>query len=231
MSSRCGQAISGALQPSSMPKEPFPGRISAVVAQQKLRRGLGRRVNVFIDGKFSFALDTGLAMDKGLRPGLVLDAPALYQLLHEDGDARAYARALSFLGYRPRAEREIRERLARDEWPEAVVNRVVEKLQADGLVDDAAFAVQWAQSRGRTRGSLRLRQELRQKGVTREEIEAALPQPEDETTAAAEAARRRWENWAVLEPRERREKTLQWLQRRGFTFTIARAAVKLLEEE
>jgi regulatory protein len=214
-----------------MRKEPFPGRISAVVAQQKLRRGLGRRVNVFIEDRFSFALDAGLAIDRGLRPGLVLDADALNGLLHEDGDARAYARALSFLGYRPRAEKEIRDRLARDEWPESVTDRVIEKLRTDGLVDDAAFATLWADSRGRTRGSMRLSQELRQKGVGKEEIEAALPDADTETGAAVEAARRKWESYAGLEARERREKTLQWLQRRGFNFNIARAAVRVLQEE
>lgn len=213
-----------------MRREAFPGRISSVVLQQKLRRGMGRRVNVFIDDRFSFALDAGLAMDRGLRPGLVLDAPALEALLHEDGDARGYARALAFLGYRPRAEKEIRERLARDEWPETVIDRVIEKLRADGLVDDAAFATLWAESRGRTRGSMRLRQELRQKGVGKEEIEAALPDAETETSAATEAARRKWESFRNLEARERREKMLQWLQRRGFSFSIARAAVKELEE-
>ena len=214
-----------------MRKQPFPGRISSVVAQQTVRRGLGRRVNVFIDDRFSFALDAGLAMDNGLRPGLELDGDALNSLLQQDSDARAYARALAFLGYRPRSEREIRERLARDEWPEVVIARVVERLRASGLVDDSAFAALWTQSRGRTRGTFKLRQGLRQKGVGREEIEAALPAPEDETLAATEAARRRWENWAGLEARERREKTLQWLQRRGFAFSIALAAVKALEAE
>lgn len=214
-----------------MRKEAFPGRISAVVLQQKLRRGMGRRVNVFVEDRFSFALDAGLAIDRGLRPGLVLDAAGLDALLHEDGDARAYARALAFLGYRPRAEKEIRDRLAYNEWPEGVIDRVIEKLRADALVDDAAFATLWTDSRGRTRGSMKLRQELRQKGVGKEEIEAALPDAETETEAAIGAARRKWESFAGLEARDRREKTLQWLQRRGFNFSIARAAIKALEEE
>lgn len=202
-----------------------------MVAQQKVRRGLGRRVNVFIEERFSFALDAGLAIDRGLRPDLVLNAAELEELLREDGDARAYARALSFLGFRPRAEKEIRERLARDEWPETVITRVIERLRGDKLVDDAAFASQWAQSRGRKLGSLRLRQELQQKGVGREEIAAALPDLDTETESAIEAARNKWENWSGYEARDRREKTLQWLQRRGFRFSIALAAVKSLESE
>ncbi|HEX8551258.1 MAG TPA: RecX family transcriptional regulator [Abditibacteriaceae bacterium] len=210
-------------------KQPFPGRISSVVMQQKMRPGLGRRVNVFINDRFSFALDAGLAMDRGLRPGLELDQAALDELIGADGNARAYARALSFLGYRARSAKEITDRLARDEWPDTVIARVIEKLRGDGLVDDAAFSAQWVDSRARKRGGRALTQELRLKGVDRETIEASLPDADEEASNAREAARRKWENWSALEARERREKTLQFLQRRGFGFGVALSAVKALE--
>jgi hypothetical protein len=54
-------------------KQPFPGPISRVVAQQTTRRNLGTRVNVFIDEKFSFALSADIAFKHGLRPGLLVD--------------------------------------------------------------------------------------------------------------------------------------------------------------
>jgi hypothetical protein len=73
-----------------------------------------------------------LAERHGLRPGLPIDAALLDQLLREDGDARAYARALHYLSYRPRSGQEITARLQRDEWPPAVIERVLERLQRDG---------------------------------------------------------------------------------------------------
>ncbi|HEX8834804.1 MAG TPA: RecX family transcriptional regulator [Abditibacteriaceae bacterium] len=216
-----------------MARTPFPGRISAVVAQEKLRRNLGRRVNVFIDGRFSFALDAGLAMDKGLRPDLVLDEAALEALIREDGDARAYARALHFLGYRARSAAEIVTRLKRDEWPEEVIERVIKRLQREKLVDDANFATLWVEHRSfsRPRGAYALRQELRQKGVENESIEAALPDAEQEVENAVEALRRKLYLWANLDERARRDKAIQFLKRRGFGFSVAKAALTHLDEE
>ncbi len=211
-----------------MPQQPFPGIVTSVEAQAKTRRHLGERVNVFVDGKFSFALDAGLAARRGLRAGRRLSAEEIAALLGEDGDARAYARALHFLGYRIRSAGEIRERLKRDEWPEEVIDRVVERLTEERLVDDAHFAAAWVENRSlsRPRGARLLKQELRQKGVGRDEIEAALPDDEMEVANAVDALRPKLRLWEKLEVRERERKAIEFLLRRGFNFSTARAALR-----
>jgi regulatory protein len=216
-----------------MARQPFPGTITAIEAQAKTRRHLGQRVNVFVDGRFSFALDAALAMQYDLHPGYTIDGAQLEELLRADGDARAYARALHFLSYRLRSATEIRDRLKRDEWPDAVIDRVLQRLQEEKLVDDAGFAAAWVENRSvlRPRGARALRQELRQKGVEREAIDEALPDAEQEIENAVEAARRKLHTWSRLEERDRREKMLAFLQRRGFNYSTARAALKQIKED
>lgn len=211
-----------------MARQPFAGIITGVEAQAKTRRHLGERVNVFIQGKFSFAIDASLAARRGLQAGRRLDNEELASLLQEDGDAKAYARALHFLGYRIRSAQEIRVRLKRDEWPEEVIERVIERLQEEKLVNDAQFAAAWVENRtlSRPRGGRMLKQELRQKGVGREEIEAALPDSDMEIENAIEALRPKLRLWEKLETRERERKIIEWLQRRGFSYSTARAALR-----
>ena len=180
--------------------EPFAGVISSVVAQTRKRAHLGPRVNVFIDDKFSFALSADLAFKHGLRPKLVVDAAFLEQLLREDGETKALTTALNFIGYRPRAEAEIRQRLQRDEWSETVIAAVILKLRAGKMLNDAQFASDWVESRGRSkpRGARLLKQELRHKGVNKEEIEAALPDADEEienAIAALDKLERKLEKW------------------------------------
>ena len=216
-----------------MARQPFPGTITAIEPQAKTRRYLGTRVNVFINDKFSFALDADLALRRALKPGVMLDTATLSQLLAEDGDARAYAKALHFLGYRIRSAQEIRVRLARDEWPEEVIDRVIERLRKEKLINDAHFAAAWVEHRtlSRPRGSRAIQQELRQKGVGREEIEAALPDDEQEIENALVAVRSKLRLWEKFDERERQKKALDFLMRRGFTFSVARAALNRLDEE
>jgi regulatory protein len=215
-----------------MPRQPFPGIVTAVEPQAKTRRHLGERVNVFINDKFSFALDASLARQRGIEAGKRLDIDEIGTLLQEDGDAKAYARALHFLGYRIRSAQEIRTRLARDEWPEEVIDRVIERLISERLVNDAHFAAAWVENRSlsRPRGARRLQQELRQKGVGREEIAAALPDDAQEIENAVIAVQPKLRLWEKLETRERERKIIEFLQRRGFSFSTARAALRQMSD-
>ena len=213
--------------------EPFPGIVSSVVAQERTRRHLGQRVNVFIGDKFSFALDIALAERYGLRPGFAIDAKLLNTLLREDGDARAYAKALHFLSYRLRTRREIEQRLQRDEWPTQVIERVLQRLQNEGAVNDENFAAVWVETRSlsRPRGARALQYELRSKGVATESIAQSLPDAEQEIENALEALRRKEREFARFDDKTRHEKMLGFLQRRGFNFSTARAALKRLDED
>src|SRR5687768_17145238 len=114
-----------------MIRQPFPGVITTIAMQAKTRKHLGVRANVFIDGKFSFALDVAVIEKYDLRRGKNINAEFLSRLLQEDGDAKARARALHFLSYRPRSQKEIRDRLGRDDWPDEVIERVLARLQAE----------------------------------------------------------------------------------------------------
>jgi regulatory protein len=217
-----------------MPRVPFPGVISSVEAQQSVRSHLGPRANVFIGGKFSFALSLEVVGKHGLRPDLEITPALLEQLLQEDGQSKALATALAFLGHRARSESEIRKRLERDEWSEPVVDAVLLKLRAAKLVNDEEFAQQWVDNRSRfkPRGGRLLQQELRQKGVARDDIEAALPDADEETDNALLALRKTARKWeAFPDERERQKKALDFLARRGFSFSASREAWRRLGEE
>jgi regulatory protein len=216
-----------------MPRQPFPGTVTALELQAKVRKHLGQRVNVFINDRFSFAIDIELARRHDLHPGLVIDELMLTELLREDGDARTYARALHFMSYRMRSAAEVRTRLERDQWPSEVIDRVLERLAREKLLDDAGFAAAWVETRSmsRPRGGRALRQELRHKGIDREAIDAALPDAEQELENAVAAVQPKVQRWANLDERERRTKVLEFLQRRGFNYSTARAALQRLEEE
>jgi len=211
--------------------------ITAIRAQSRLRRHLGERVNIFLDEEFAFALDAEVARRFELRLGKALSDEQVAQLEAEDGTAKALALAINFLGYRARSSHEIRERLQRDEeWGEETIARVLEKLAALNLVSDRAFAQSWIEGRSRSkpRGSRALRAELRQKGVGREDIEAALqeavPDDQAEIENALAALQSKARQWASLEGREREQKMLGFLQRRGFSFGVGKSAINKLDE-
>jgi regulatory protein len=213
--------------------QPFPGVISLVVAQERVKRHLGPRANVFIDGKFSFALSLEVVYKHGLKPGMVIDAEHLAAMLREDGESKALTTAANFIGYRPRSRAEVRTRLERDEWSEEVIARVLERLQAAQMLNDAEFAANWvgARERSKPRGSRLLTQELRQKGVAKEEIEAALPDADAELENAMAALAKLERKLAPYTGRDRDQKATEHLMRRGFSFSVIKAALRRESED
>ncbi|MBX5493311.1 MAG: RecX family transcriptional regulator [Chloroflexi bacterium] len=196
-------------------------------------RGIPPRVRVFIDGRYAFSVDPLLAAT--LQVGLALDDAALARLTAADECHRALDAALSFLAYRPRSVHEVRARLTQKGYSTASVEAAIERLQALGLLDDAAFARYWVEQRRqfRPRGAAALRAELRAKGVAPPTIAAALAETDerDETEAACRAGRARLRALVGLDAAAFRQRLGAYLQRRGFSYAASAAAVARLWAE
>ncbi len=113
----------------------------------------------------------------------------------------------------------------------AVIDAAVGELAAQGYLDDARYAVRFAEDR-RTLdgwGAERIERRLRAVGVDREHIVAALGARDagEELAAAVDILRRRFPV-APASDRER-ERALGLLVRKGYELDIAYDAVRALE--
>ncbi len=198
--------------------------MAGTITRLEVQKRNKERVNVYLDDEFAFGLPLALAV--ALRKGQRLSDTEIAALREQDGVAKAYDRALNYLSYRARSEREIRTYLRRKDVSDDVAEEIVARLRRVGLVDDAAFASLWVRNRQATspRGERALRQELWQKGIARDVVDEALTDL-DETGQALEAARPRAQRLAGLEAVEFRKKLTDFLLRRGFSYSVARGVV------
>jgi regulatory protein len=191
-------------------------------------------VNVFLDGAFAFSLDREVAAS--LCVGQVLDSRLALATLEQDQFQVSLDRALTFLGHRPRSEREIRDRLVRHETPPTILEQVIVRLREYGLVNDAAFARYWVEQRQtfRPRGPRLLRAELRQRGVQSDLAGEVAEETEEQTgDAAYRAAEKKARQLAAqrLDQRTYITRLGQFLARRGFDWdTIKPTAERLWRE-
>ena len=133
------------------------------------RRGKAR---ISVDGEFWAEIDAGVAAERGLREGVALSHEELGEVRVAGERALAMARALNFLGYRARSEREVRDRLRRYGYGEETVGGVIRRLEELGYLDDAEFARMVAREKARKYGPRRVSVELRRSGV---DAEIAMP--------------------------------------------------------
>lgn len=129
-----------------------------------------------------------------------------------------------------KSRQELADALASRNVPDGVANRVLDRFEQVGLVDDTAFAETWVASRQRSRGLSRraLRHELHRKGVNDEAITAALEQvdPESERAAATELVERKLASTRRLDPDRRTRRLLGLLARKGYGPALATSVVR-----
>lgn len=143
-----------------------------------------------------------------------------------DDPAVVLEAAARFLEARPRSVAEVRRRLTWAGYRADLVAGAIDRLADLGVLDDAAFARAWVESRDRARprGERALRDELRIKGVDREIADAVLLERhalDDEAAPDRVAAERLIAKNArsldrIDDPRRRRERAYALLARNGF---------------
>ncbi len=205
------------------------GRITGLRFQQET----SDRVNVYLDGQFAFGLPA-LAAAR-LRVGQYLSDDEIARLQAADRLQRAYDQAVRFLSFRPRSVAEVRRHLARTIEDPDLIAAVLDRLAAQGYLDDGEFARYWVENRERFRpkGPRALRQELRQHGLSDEAIAAALDTV-DAHQSACNAARPRAARLAELgrsDGEAFRRKLSDFLARRGFDYETIQDVVTRLAEE
>jgi len=191
-----------------------------------------KQVNVFIDGSFSFTTVGEVAATAGLEIGQHLSACQIEELTQAGFFQRCFAAALHYLGYRPRSEAEVRQRLHRRGFSDDVVDKVIIGLKERRLIDDLAFAQYWRDNRlsFNQRSQRLIKLELRQKGVTAEIANDVVENLNDEI-AAYEAGLKKARVLANLEYSEFHRRLSGYLRRRGFDYgTIKSVVVRLWQE-
>lgn len=186
-----------------------------------------QRLNVYLDGEFAFGISRAAA--PWLEEGHQLSQQKIEDLQKQDLSEGAYQRALNFLSYRIRSEKEIRDNLHKHQIPEDIISAVLDRLRNASLVDDREFALRWVENRVqfKPRGKRALSSELFQKGISNEIIDEVL-KGIDEERLAFELARSKSRKFLDLDDKDFKTKMTGLLSRRGFPFPITNHVVETI---
>ncbi len=189
-------------------------KITAIKGQTKNLN----RVNIFLDGEYAFSLAKIVAA--WLAVGQTLDQQKIAQLQEEDTDEKAFQRALHFISYRPRSEKEVQKKLSSVGFEAAVIEKTIQKLIRGNLLGDETFSHMWVENRvlSSPRSRRALGYELRKKGIDDQVIENAISKIEDEGSLALRAAQKYSRRLASLSFIEFKKKMMGFLARRGFMY-------------
>jgi regulatory protein len=154
------------------------------------------------------------------------------------GDPEAQARqiCLRLLETAPRTRAQLATALRRRSVPQEAAEAVLARFTDVGLIDDAAFARAWVESRHYSRGLSRrsLSAELREQGIDADEIDAAVGtlDPEQEVATARRLVQQKMAGTRGQPPPARVRRAAGALARKGYPPGLVFRLIKeVLEQE
>lgn len=149
----------------------------------------------------------------------------------EDPEARARQVCLTLLTFAPRTRSQLAVALRKRGIPDEAADAVLARFEDVGLIDDAAFARSWVESRHYSRGlaGRALTAELKQRGVAADEIKAALDEqlsPDAEAAAARRLVDRKIAGTRGLATDQRTRRLAGMLARKGYSPGLAYRVIR-----
>ena len=139
--------------------------------------------------------------------------------------------AVDALSRRARSRGELAEILKKKSVPEEIIERLLDRLVVQRLIDDRAFAQEWSQLRHRSKGLSRrvLAQELRKKAISPQLIDEVLEDisREDEILAARNLVAKKLRTLTPFDSQTQYRRVHSLLARKGYSSSVITEAIRL----
>jgi regulatory protein len=191
------------------------------------------RYSIFTDSgrgeEYAFSVDEDVLIKYSLKKGMELDDFAVTEMLFQDDIRKAYNTAINYLSHRMRSESEVREHLKKKEISDSVIKEAIHKLYEFKFLNDEEFANAFVRTQLNTtdKGAEVIKLELKEKGIAPDLITKVVDEVsfDDQLEKAIKlsekyAAKNKKDSSRVL-----KQKIEQMLKRKGYSFSIIRAAL------
>ncbi len=198
------------------------------VEQQRKNK---ERYSVFIDGEFAFGLIKEDIEFFKIKEGKEIEKEKLDYIKETVLYLKAQDRALNYLSYKKRTEKEIIKKLEEQEYDEEVIEKVMEFLKKYNYVNDLEYAQSFIrQSQGiNPKGRFEIYRKLRELGVGKHIVDEALENEEyDEFEGVEKLLIKKLGERRVVDIKEKK-KLHDFLTRRGYSYGIIKEVFNHLQ--
>lgn len=199
------------------------------------KSGRKDKMHIYIDGEYLLTVDEVFWFSSGYISGDEINKEELTAFEEAAGSRRAFNSALNSLDYRDHSEKEIRAKLLRKHDAD-YVDEAVEKLIELDLVNDERYAENYAHElfEHKKFGKMRIKSELRAKGISADIANAAVEdlfdeEEPDNIQRIVDIIGKRYYN--RMNDEVGRKKVFSALQRMGYSFSDIREAMSEFSDD
>lgn len=188
-----------------------------------------KRLNLYLDGSYYCGLDILTAAKYRLKVGARVEEGEIIAIQREAEYRKAFDYALKVLSNSMKTEKEVKDKLLARGYLDEIVFEVIAKVKEYGFISDSEYAKKYAAAYANKKGKNLIKTELKRKGVSDDDIAAALSE-NDETDACEQLAEKYFKN--KEKSYETAVKCYRYLVSKGFDFEAAKAAAfKQIKDE
>lgn len=202
------------------------------ITEITLQKQNTERMNLYVDGEFYSGVSALSAYKFRLEVGMEVDKAFLDKVLLDSDKDKAFDYALTYISKYTPTEKILKNKLYEKGYGKVVVEYVLEKCKGYGYINDEEYARSYVALNSNIKGKVRLKNELREKGVDEKFIQKALDSMPD-SNSCEELAKKHSKNQDLHDPKYR-AKLIRFLQYRGYEWediSQALAVLKLVDDD
>ncbi|NJP37810.1 recombination regulator RecX [Bacillus luteus] len=211
-------------------------KIAKITAAKKTKQRY--HIHLEKNGKeeYAFSVSEDMIVSEDLMKGKELTEEEITRLKSRDDVEKVYQRALNYLSYRMRSEKELKDYiLGHEHVEEEDAADMIERLRKLDFVNDGRFAEAFVRTKKdqSRKGPRTIRQELKQKGISGKEMEDAMEQYSEEEAVelAVELVEKKQKSYKRESRRRKEQKLMQFLLQKGYSMDIASKALEQADIE
>lgn len=188
------------------------------------------RVKVILDNGIAFVLYKGDLIKYGVSVGEVDDKNINY-ILEEILPKRAINRSVNILAERDMTKGMLRDKLTGDGYPEFIIDNIIDKLEANRLINDERFIRGYIEAKSNKKSKNDIMRDLSSKGVDMDQVESIYEELKsndllkDEKELIVEILNKKHFVFDEADVNQI-NKMVQYLARKGFAYDSIRSAMK-----
>lgn len=195
------------------------------ITKVEIQKNHDNRCNLYLDDEFYAGVSLELVVKYHLKTGVILEKQELDNLILEDEKGKALSKAVKYLGANLKTKKQLRDYLKKKEYNPQTIDFVISKMEEYDYLNDENFAKAYILTYGKKYGKLKLKSELKLKGVSDEIIDKYLDDFKSENIESVALK--------YLKNKERTFDTFQKLSRflysRGYEFDDINACINSLK--
>jgi len=190
------------------------------------------RYNIFLDEEFAFGADKETIFHFGLRKNDELSEEKIKEIRDYDEFNLGKKTAFSFLGYKPRTERELRKKLKEKKISEKNIEKTLKVLKDLKYLDDGQYAKMYLEEKlsHKPAGKRLISMKLSEKGIKKEVIEKVMASQyseDKEKKKAKELLAKYIKKVKAKSDLDKKQKCYRYLLSKGFDYEIVKSVCSI----